>query len=1249
MFCPKCGLELPEEANFCLKCGCEVSKYKTPTQSTGDSSDRTLGNMATIGADLAESLGDGKTIEASAPLRKDGPRYEILSRIGQGGMGVVYKARDNRLRRIVALKRLRSNLSDSQNAIDRFFNEAKSIATLNHQNIVQIYDYGEDLEGHYISMEYVDGVTIRDYLKEKGKLNAEEATRIILSLARGLAVAHERGVIHRDIKPGNILLEKNNKAKLTDFGLARVVDSEDITKTGFMMGTPDYCSPEQLRDAKNVDYRADIYSLGATFYEMVVGQSPKYFREENIPAGVQPLIKKAMASDPKRRYQNVLEFIEAFEGEVEEETTEIKVACPQCGLRNPTDVKYCIKCGNSLSHLFDMCPKCQRENRVDVEYCGGCGYNVYNFRRIQKLTDKAFELREQQKYTEAIGSWEKILDIEPDNQKASGEFAKDKETVESIEKLCNNLEQNRTKQDWLGIISTINELKKLSQERASEFKSLEDETEAHFRSALQSCIEKNDYQAGVEIVERLVDLKGETDELGAAFEDYTRKGKEIFEVISLTRKILNDQKNPYQALARLEEIRRKYPCNEEIISIERELREKIIADQEVRFKGYRILPASDEMGKLPTDLQHKSLRDETELHFRCSLQSCIQNDDYQVAVKITETLMDLSGETDELKNSLADYESKAKEISEAISWARNFLGPFDNPNNAFLRLRELRFKYPQNVQISSTIEEIRERLIAYEEVRFERAKKETEEFKQGKKSISEAIQAWQEYLNISGEVQERSLADKALQELNRDEDKLRELLQRLEDEFESKQYKTCNELMRSIREIEKGNSRCLKVEKIIKEKSDEAERYRIKAEEAMKQLDYEAALQKLHAALSSDPHNSGLLEEIRKTSDIVKALNLEIEELNTRLKNKEDLEEEVQRLSGLIIKYPKSQQLLQLRDQIIQNLLDQGRNYLFKGRYGKAIRKFEGGLKLNPKRSHIKVVIEKLARLKQIRWGIIICFATLFSGVMLILILTKRNITYGVLFLPAIVVAFLWYINKQSSYLGKVQYFLKEEADLKEEKDRGGKWSRKIIEEKRRGNKNLLAFSSIILGFILMFLITGYVSFYPDIFEKVSFTSLTSPIKDLLKISSTQPTKKKTPTPGEELSLKDVRNANYKYYRHSPLFTLKNGKCETSDVVIEVMQVRFCDLNSDGRKEAVVLLSYYYPRGSGSGMSISAVEKRDGKVIQIDVIEVDGDRPQSPTIKIESGLIIIDYEEFLQPGQRKTGQYKFVKDKFVKQ
>jgi len=654
MFCPKCGLELPEEANFCLKCGCEVSKYKTPFQKNTDSPDKTLGNVATINESPSDSLSKLDTVGPTGPSAKDSPRYEILSTIGQGGMGVVYKAQDNRLRRVVALKRLRSNLSDFQNAIDRFFNEAKSIATLNHQNIVQIYDYGEDVEGHYIAMEYVDGITMKDYLGQKGKLNAEEATRIILSLARGLATAHGRGVIHRDIKPGNILLDKSNKAKLTDFGLARVADSEDITRTGFMMGTPDYCSPEQLRDAKNVDHRTDIYSLGATFYEMVAGQSPKYFREEYPPGGIQPLIKKAMSSDPKRRYQTVWEFIEAFEGEAEEETTSIKIACPQCGLRNPTDVKFCVKCGNSLSHLFDKCPKCQRENRVDVEYCGGCGYNIYNHRRIQKLTDKALKLREQQEYTEAIGNWEKILEIEPDNQNVSNELLRDKEAIQSIEKLCRTLEENKQKRNWQEIVFNIKELEKLSKDRVLEFKNLRAETEAYFQGVLKASIGKDDYQTAAKMVEMLLGLNGEAEELKSLLGNY--KGKANKEArLNEANEVLNEFKHGKKTISDAIEAWGQY------LNVAETTEERSLAEQTLK-------QLKQEKTKLLKLLKQKELDYENALQrFNTILSTNLGNIGIQEEMrKASEILEPLKSEIQQLMVRLEEKE-KPGEVSQSTS------------------------------------------------------------------------------------------------------------------------------------------------------------------------------------------------------------------------------------------------------------------------------------------------------------------------------------------------------------------------------------------------------------------------------------------------------------------------------------------------------------------------------------------------------------------------------------------------------
>jgi tRNA A-37 threonylcarbamoyl transferase component Bud32 len=219
MFCPNCRKELSDDANFCIKCGYDMSKIRDLSEDTSSSSEGSIDKMATIQSDdektfsgegtikedKDESLGDGKTIEAHAPVIHDGTKYEIISTIGEGGMGKVYKARDNTLNRIIALKRLSTQLSGSQQAIDRFLNEARSIALLNNSNIVQVYGFGEDRDGYFIAMEYVDGVNLKEYIEEKGKLAAEEATKIILNVAKGLSAAHEQEITHRDIKPANIL------------------------------------------------------------------------------------------------------------------------------------------------------------------------------------------------------------------------------------------------------------------------------------------------------------------------------------------------------------------------------------------------------------------------------------------------------------------------------------------------------------------------------------------------------------------------------------------------------------------------------------------------------------------------------------------------------------------------------------------------------------------------------------------------------------------------------------------------------------------------------------------------------------------------------------------------------------------------------------------------------------------------------------------------------------------------------------
>ena len=200
-------------------------------------------------------------------------RYQILAELGRGGMGVVYQARDVVLGRVVALKRLLAK--DNRFVIERFLKEAKSIAALNHPHIIQIYDIGEDRDGLFITTEFVEGADLARLIARQGKLPFKVALKIIVPTGEALAYAHERGVIHRDIKPANILLTQAGAPKIADFGLARLESEKELEKTGLIMGSLCYTSPEQFKTAKHVDHRTDIYSMGAMFYEMLTGQSPQ--------------------------------------------------------------------------------------------------------------------------------------------------------------------------------------------------------------------------------------------------------------------------------------------------------------------------------------------------------------------------------------------------------------------------------------------------------------------------------------------------------------------------------------------------------------------------------------------------------------------------------------------------------------------------------------------------------------------------------------------------------------------------------------------------------------------------------------------------------------------------------------------------------------------------------------------------------------------------------------------------------------
>jgi eukaryotic-like serine/threonine-protein kinase len=254
-------------------------------------------------------------------------RYEIDSRLGEGGMATVFGGSDRVLGRKVAVKVLARQYARDRTSVERFRREAQAAAGLNHPNVVSVFDTGSDDGVHYIVMEHVEGRTLADIIREEGALPPARAAEIAVDVCRALSSAHEKGMVHRDVKPGNVLLTPDGGVKVADFGIARVASGEPLTATGSVMGTASYLSPEQARGA-SIDARSDIYSLGCVLYEMLTGQTPfagdtpvsiayKHVEEQPtaptlvnpaVPEGLEAVVTKAMAKDPADRFQSATQM-----------------------------------------------------------------------------------------------------------------------------------------------------------------------------------------------------------------------------------------------------------------------------------------------------------------------------------------------------------------------------------------------------------------------------------------------------------------------------------------------------------------------------------------------------------------------------------------------------------------------------------------------------------------------------------------------------------------------------------------------------------------------------------------------------------------------------------------------------------------------------------------------------------------------------------------------------------------------------
>ncbi len=330
--CPVCHASNPPGSQTCFRCSTPFGV-----------------ESATIAADPEETVvATGGTTGWSKPAQKPGPldpnaplepgallgeRYEIVKRLGEGGMGAVYQAHDRELDRLVALKVIRPDLASHPEILRRFKQELILARQVTHKNVIRIFDMGVADGRKFITMDYIEGRDLKSVLVERGKLPAAEAVSLVKQICQGLGAAHAEGVVHRDLKPQNIMVDAGGRVVLMDFGLARSMELAGLTRTGMLMGTPDYMSPEQAR-AEKVDMRSDLFSLGIIFYEMLTGRRPfkadtmmatllKRVQEKaeppsavdsSVPPHLSDVVMRCLEADVAKRYQNTGQILEDLGG-----------------------------------------------------------------------------------------------------------------------------------------------------------------------------------------------------------------------------------------------------------------------------------------------------------------------------------------------------------------------------------------------------------------------------------------------------------------------------------------------------------------------------------------------------------------------------------------------------------------------------------------------------------------------------------------------------------------------------------------------------------------------------------------------------------------------------------------------------------------------------------------------------------------------------------------------------------------------
>ena len=337
MNCPQCGHSNAVDLIECEECGDLLVDVFDQTSKISISFDRP--NETSI--ETHETLSHTDELSAGSLI---GDRYEILELIGEGGMGRVFKVRDLELDKIVALKLIRADQAKDPANIQRFKQELILARQITHKNVVRIYDFGEANGFKFFTMEWIDGASLRDTIRRRGKLSAEEALPTVRQMLEALQEAHREGVVHRDLKPHNVMIDRDGVPRILDFGIARTAETNTMTATGAVMGTPDYMSPEQAYGEK-AGPQSDLYSLGVILYEMLTGElpfqadsplsrvvmrltkKPTKPRELNgeLPEYVERVVLKCMEVDLELRYQSADEILHDLDREQVDRSLSLKI------------------------------------------------------------------------------------------------------------------------------------------------------------------------------------------------------------------------------------------------------------------------------------------------------------------------------------------------------------------------------------------------------------------------------------------------------------------------------------------------------------------------------------------------------------------------------------------------------------------------------------------------------------------------------------------------------------------------------------------------------------------------------------------------------------------------------------------------------------------------------------------------------------------------------------------------------------